>query len=64
MKNTKNVDLDYSRSYRLTVRLTLRDQQRLEALRSKLSPYAKLSLGKTISAVLKMADENLNKKIS
>ena len=57
----KKTNVVTTREIRLTVRLTDEDGERLERLRSLLSPYAKLSQGKAISAALKIADEKLSK---
>jgi len=61
-KKTGETKVRYTvREIRLTVRLTAEDAERLERVRSKMSPYAPLSQGKAISAALKIADEKLSK---
>jgi|GEM_PF-5530937 hypothetical protein len=51
-----------SRVVRLSIRLSDEDKARLQKLRLLLSPYAPLSEGKTISAVLLIAEKELSKK--
>ena len=67
MKKTDEVKGKYSvapRPVRLSVWLTVEDKARLEELRSLLSPYSPLSLGKAVSVSIQMAwsEKEIQKK--
>jgi len=58
-KKTDEVkDRHLVRKNSLTIRVSDRDRERIERLRSLLSPFAPLSEGKTISAALELAEKH------
>ena len=61
-KKPANKPVDPGRGVSLTIRLTAEDHERLDEVRSFMSPYAPLSQGKAISAALKIAQDYLHER--